>query len=245
MRFVCHILFVIGLINLPLTLPVGAQPLLQWHSSNLQLLHGRQYEVGADERTILTFEHANGFRYGDFFLFTDVTWPETGKTNYYGEAVLRLSLSKMTGADFSFGLVKDVFLAGSIEKARHQPINTLWGGAVDLDLPGFKFFKTHYYVRDDPDFSGTGWQVTIAWNLPFNLAGQKFLTEGFADFAGDEGRYRQNSLIVPRLLFDLGHALNRQPDRLMVGVEWQYWHNKFGIEGVTESVPQAQIKWVL
>ena len=28
------------------------------------------------------------------------------------------------------------------------------------------------------------------------------------------------------------------------GVEWQYWHNKFGIDGVTESVAQAQLKWL-
>jgi len=51
-------------------------------------------------------------------------------------------------------------------------------------------------------------------------------------------------MIVPRLLFDVGETLNMGDNKLWVGVEYQYWHNKFGIEGKTESVHQAQIKWV-
>lgn len=71
-----------------------------------------------------------------------------------------------------------------------------------------------------------------------------FLIEGFADFAGGEGTAVANQLIVPRFLLDVGDLAGIEENTLFMGVEWQYWRNKFGVAGVTESVPQLQIKWV-
>jgi hypothetical protein len=50
-----------------------------------------------------------------------------------------------------------------------------------------------------------------------------------------------NQLIVPRILFDVG-ALCGWASAIYIGVEWQYWRNKFGRKDFTESVPQFQIK---
>ena len=47
-------------------------------------------------------------------------------------------------------------------------------------------------------------------------------------------------LTQPQLLFDVG-ALQGQRDKLMLGVEWWYWKNKYGIEGQDESAPQAEV----
>lgn len=33
------------------------------------------------------------------------------------------------------------------------------------------------------------------------------------------------------------------PRRWYMGVEWEYWHHKYGVRGVTETHPQIQIKW--
>lgn len=43
---------------------------------------------------------------------------------------------------------------------------------------------------------------------------------------------------------DVGHASGFAENTLWAGIEWQYWHNKFGVDGVTESVPQLQMKYV-
>lgn len=116
---------------------------------------------------------------------------------------------------------------------------------MDLNLPGFKFFKSNFFVRDNPNLSGSTFQVTLGWNIPFTLNGTKILLEGFADIAGSEGTTVAHQLIVPRLLIDLGELSGIQENKLWLGMEWQYWHNKFGVDGVTESVPQLQIKYIL
>lgn len=68
--------------------------------------------------------------------------------------------------------------------------------------------------------------------------------EGFSDIAGAEGNGVANTLIVPRALVNLG-SLAGQPGNLWAGIEWRYWDNKFGVDGVTENVVQLQLKWVL
>ncbi len=216
----------------------------QWHSTNVQFLRGHDYALGDKQRSIMTLEHANSWKYGDFFVFLDQTWPDNGKSGYYVEPALRFSLSKMTGRDFSYGLLKDVLVATSIEKPKGQGVRYLSGVAFDLNIPGFKFFKTNWYLRDNPDLSGNTHQLTLVWNRPSSIGNVRLLVEGFADFAGSEGSTVAHELIVPRLLCDVGELAGLQQNKVWIGMEWQYWHNKFGVDGVTESVPQLQLKWV-
>ena len=43
-----------------------------WITSNVQLLHGGNFELGDKDRTTVTVEHANGWKYGKNFFFVDV-----------------------------------------------------------------------------------------------------------------------------------------------------------------------------
>lgn len=237
-------LLIIWAFTVPLSAYAGEDDFIQWHNTNIQLLRGWDYEVGSEERTIGTFEHANGWTYGDFFMFVDYTWPDKGDSAYYAELSPRFSLSKITGQDFSYGIIKDVLISTTVEKPEHQKARYLYGGAVDLYLPGFAFFNTNLYVRDNPDLKDKTWQVTLAWKRPFKIENTSWVIEGFADFAGAEGGTRPNQLIVPRLLLDVGELTGIGENTLWVGVEYSYWHNKFGIDGKTESAPQLQAKWV-
>jgi len=216
----------------------------QWHSTNVQLLQGWDYALGSQERTIATLEHSHGWKYGDFFGFLDYTWPEGGERNYYFEVAPRLSFSKMTGRNLSYGIIKDLLISTTIDKPEGKEERYLYGLGVDLDIDGFKYLKTNWLVRDDPALDGETYQLTVSWNRPFDIAGNNYLIEGFADFAGSEGNTSSNQLIVPRFLFDVGQVAGIKEKQLWMGVEWQYWHNKFGIKGKTESVPQLQAKWV-
>lgn len=118
---------------------------IEWHKTNLQVLRGFDYELGSKQRTILTLEHANRWKYGDFFVFLDQTIPDQGAAFFYIEPTLRFSLSKITGRDLSYGIVKDVLLTTSFEKPKGQRVRFLGGMSIDLDLPGFKFFKTNFW----------------------------------------------------------------------------------------------------
>jgi nucleoside-specific outer membrane channel protein Tsx len=224
--------------------PAHGDELIQWHTENVQLLRGSDYELGDQQRTILTFEHANRWRYGDVFLFADFTSGDDGLSTAYGEITPRFSLSRMTGQDWSWGVVRDVLIAATYEHGDEGIERYLAGIAIDLDIPDFTFVRVHAFRRDDPRRAGSTWQSTIVWNRRFSAMGQQFLAEGVADFAGSEGNGVANQFIVPRLLWDIG-ALNGDAGRLYLGIEHQYWNNKFGVDGVVESVTQLQLKWVL
>ncbi|MFW0776556.1 MAG: hypothetical protein ACN2B6_02415 [Rickettsiales bacterium] len=236
-------IFLSGILITPLAQANG-DGIISWHSTNIQLLRGHDYELGSQDRSLITFEHANGWTYGDFFMFVDYTFPDDGDTAYYAEFSPRFSLGKITGRDFSYGIIKDILVSTAIEKPKYQKARYLYGGAIDLSLPGFDFFSNNLYVRDDPTLHGKTWQVTLAWKRPFTIGRTSWVTEGFADFAGAEGGARPNQLIVPRLLLDVGALTNIGENKVWVGMEYSYWHNKFGVDGKTESVPQLQMKWV-
>jgi len=225
------------------TVSANESDFIQWQSGNIQLLHGEDYKLGSEKRNIISLEYANGWKYGDFFIFGDQIWSEEGKSTYYIEPTLRFSLSKILDKKLSYGLIKDVLISTQIEKPKNQDTRYLAGFALDLDLPGVKFFKSNFFIRDNPNLSGNTYQITLVWNVPFQMAGANMLFEGFTDIVGDEGSSVAYQLIVPRLLIDAGQTMGLKPNKLWLGVEWQYWHNKFGVDGVTESVPQLQMKY--
>lgn len=223
---------------------------LHWQGNNVQLLRGFNYQVGAEQRYITTFEHVNKWRYGDTFLFIDYSIPDQGPSTWYGELSPRFSLTKMGFMSFAtqqkdqFWL-KDVLLAVNVEKPKGQDVRTLFGIAMDFNVPNFLFFNTHFYHRDNPNLAGSSWQFTMTWNRPFHIGQSQWLFEGFTDLASAEGTSASNQLIVPRLLLDIGTAFGLKNNSLWLGIEYSYWHNKFGISGITESVAQLQIKWQL
>jgi len=218
----------------------------QWQSSNLQYLYGNNFKLGDETRSTITFEHANGWKYGDNFFFVDITNPDRSgdktDTGFYGEISPRLSIGKIAGKDLSFSIVKDVLVAGTLEVGEGFH-NQLYGLGFSLDLPTFAFFDLNIYVRDNLNESGTTYQITPVWALPFSIGSVKMVFEGFIDFAGKEGNTAANFDAQPRLLVDLGNFWGA-PDCLYAGTEYIHWHNKFGVDGVDEKVFQGMVKWV-
>lgn len=78
-----------------------------WSITELHYQFGRlkqpflqQQEAGT---SVVTFQHINGWRYGNNFLFFDTLMPHQGKMDYYGEYYGSLSLSKLSGVDLAIG----------------------------------------------------------------------------------------------------------------------------------------------
>jgi nucleoside-specific outer membrane channel protein Tsx len=219
-----------------------------WQATNVQLLHGTAYEdlggaIDDKEKTVFTLENANGWAYGDNFFFVDVSNPTAMGTAYYAEFSPRFSIGKIAGSDLSAGLVKDVMLAMTWEMG--QGLHAiLYGIGLPLDLPGFAFADVNIYARDSTHDafgkSQSGYQVTLDWLYPFSVGSAKFAFEGFFDYAfGEDGGAnpkKDNIITAPRLLVDIGGGLQ-------LGVEYQIWRNKFGIDGVDEDVTQVMLKW--
>jgi nucleoside-specific outer membrane channel protein Tsx len=240
-RFVLSVLCVLSMFSSR----ANAGDFIEWQSANIQLLRGWDYEVGKTQRTLVTLEYANKWRYGDLFIFVDGTRFDGGEKTAFGEISPRFSFGKILGQDLSYGIVKDVLLATTFEKGESKTEAFLIGLGLDLDLPGFTFFNANIYRRHDPQINDDIWQLTLAWKYPFRLFNTSFVTEGFSDIAGNAGpTYHSNQFIVPRLLVNTGSLLHGEDNQLWVGVEYSYWRNKFGIEGVDESQPQVQMKWI-
>ncbi len=239
-RFILSILFLIP------SLSAQAGDVLQWHSTNIQALHGNHYELGPKKRSIFTLEHASGWSFGDLYAFCDLSLKDgDSDDDLYCEVTPRISLKKTTGIDVSYGILKDISLAFQTEQGEDGIGRYSYGLGVDLDLPYFKFFKINNFIRHNPDRENKTFRIYTAWNLPFEAAGAKFVFEGFADIFGEEGgNTAPSQLTQPRFLLDVGDLVWKKDGQFYAGVEYQYWHNKFGVDGVTESTPQLQIKWV-
>lgn len=235
-----------------------------WSSTNVQLLYGQNYEVGESEETVLTLEHADGWKYGDNYFFVDITEPFNNGTAAYGEFSPRISPAKILGyAPISFGIVKDIMIAGTLEmggggSGSDTGVHSyLLGIGLPLDLPGFAFADLNVYARKSHrDFvsaipggeqTDMGGQVTIDWLYPFTIGGTKWSFGGFLDYAfgEDSGTVGKEDNIIssPQLLFDLGDALGGAPGQLEVGVEYDFWWNKYGIDGEDENNPNIMVKW--
>lgn len=234
-------------------------------TTNIQYLHGSDYAdfdpaggfSESDEASIITIEHFNVWKYGDNFLFVDITNPDGegdgfGSTTesdaaFYAELSPRLSLGNIFfGKELSSGLIKDVLFTSTLE-IPESPVEQTWlyGAAVDLKLPGFQFFQFNWYIRDNQAAGiDTGQQVTLVWGAPFKLGPVSLSFEGFFDYAWGEDPLQDNIITAPRLLVDVGDLMGVGPGKLQVGVEYQIWRNKFGIDGMDEDVAQAMVKWI-
>ena len=222
------------------TLSASASAEMLWSSFSLSYLNGSDYEVGDPDRQVVTVEHASGHSWGDNFFFLDRLESDNGNSENYMELSPRLSLSSLTGSDLSFGLVKDVLLAGTWESGEGFD-NVLAGVGVSLDLPGFKYFNANLY-RANNDKSSDDTQLTLTWGLPFALSDAEFLYDGFIDWTTSESDKASEMNFTSQLKWNAGKLIGTSAP-VYVGVEYAYWNNKFGIDGVDERNPALLLKW--
>lgn len=224
-----------------------------WSTTNIQYLQGSGYQLNpTSDMSIMTFEHADGWGYGDNFFFFDVTYPTSDNTSFYGEYSPRLSLGKMTGSNLSFGPVKDVMLAFGLEFGNNLH-STLYGVGLPLNIPKFAFADVNLYARNSTvagNSAQPGYQVTLDWLLPFSIGASKWQFTGFVDYAfgenGGAGAKADNMVAGPQLLVDLTDTFgSKGKGKVLAGVEYQIWTNKYGVSGVNESIPQVMLKWIM
>jgi nucleoside-specific outer membrane channel protein Tsx len=257
-----------------------------WSTTELQLQYGdldKAFQGGGsdaetDGSTVLTFQHASGWEYGDNFFFID--YINYGRTDYeqangmdstsefYGELYSNFSLGKITGNDLSFAFVKDVgIIAGFNFVAEVDTWYALPGVRLALDLPGFAFanLDTMAYLQMEESKPADGvsineddsWMIDFNWAYPFTIGSTKWSLEGHVEYIkGVDQKTRVAGVGVfdeerddwvlaqPQLRLDLGNFWGT-PDRLFVGIEYQYWSSKLGDDETDESVIQALAVWRL
>ncbi|MDH5358219.1 MAG: DUF5020 family protein [Gammaproteobacteria bacterium] len=228
-----------------LTAMAHADPLFDWTSTNIQALSGGTHELGSSKRNLITIEHAHGWRYGDNFMFIDVIDRSDIGTEFYGEFYPRLSWSKMTGLQPSVSAFKDFSLVAGINTGnlpKSDPHKAyLFGGGISFNVPAMDYLQLDVQAFKSENVSTTGIQITPVWSVPFQIGSLHFKFRGFADWQSKKATGGEHTLLTqPQLLLDVGQLANH-PNQFYAGIEYSYWRNKFGIDGVTEKIAQAML----
>lgn len=241
--------------------PAQAAP--EWSLTELHLQYGAlknpDFAGGGHLNTfVTTLLHASSWGVVNIFFFVDLQSIEGGNKDIYSEAYAGLSLDHLSGGKIRFGPIKDVVVRFGLNVAADAKVRRyLPGIRLVWDVPGFEFLNTDFsaFIDDSRGLSAGGapaqsntWTTDVSWSRPFEIGNSRFLFFGHTEYVGSRGNELGNPvswwvLGQPQFRFDLGHALNKQADKLFVGIEWQFWINKQGEHGTDENAVQALIVW--
>ncbi|MDF2181110.1 outer membrane protein OmpK [Neptuniibacter sp. CAU 1671] len=223
-------------------LPSVAQAERLFSTSSLTYLNGSHYQLGDDQREVVTFEQASVFGWGDWFLFVDRLKSADGSYETYGEWAPRYKLYAATGE--ASGFVNAVYLAGMVESGRalgKRFNNLLYGVGIGFNLPGFIYANINLYKVENARWDNDE-QMTLTWAYPFSIAGQSFLYDGFLDWSSASGMHAAEMNFTSQLKWQVPVSKG-WGERLYLGLEYAHWNNKFGVHGIDERNPSLLIKW--
>lgn len=191
---------------------IAASPVMaaDWSTTEVHLQYGdlkRAFQGGGSESetggtTILTLQHASGWKYGDNFFFIDYlnfgstdadrAAGDSGGTELYGEWYPNFSMSKIFGKSVGGWFIEDIgVLAGLNFAAEVDALYYLPGVRLSLDIPGFAFANLDVtaYIQDSASHSGEisvreddSWMVDFNWAFPFTIGKTKWSLEGHVEY---------------------------------------------------------------
>ncbi|WP_273149998.1 outer membrane protein OmpK [Methylophaga thiooxydans] len=232
-----------GLLFLVFTQASAEPP--SWRSSNIQFLHGNQYELGPKTRESITLEHASSWRYGESYFFSNIFNRRDVGTEFYAEFYPRLTWKSVTKQNLPVAMLDDLSIVAGINTGnlpRNDPFTAyLLGLGLKFKAPAMDYLKLDVMTFKSENVKTTGIQVSPIWGMKFNLGKHLFLFKGFLDWQSAKATGQKATLLTqPQLLLDIGHYWQHD-NQLYAGVEYSYWYNKLGLDGVIERVPQAMI----
>ena len=185
-----------------------------------------------------------------------------------------LDFGKISGSTIAFGPVRGVGLtlgfdwntksdAGYNSKKRML----VAGPTLMFDVPGF--FNTSLLVLNESNAPYNGYTQTSvprytykthamlsnAWSIPFN-AGIPLSFEGYANFISSKGKDEFGGDTKPethfdaQIMYDISEAMGTPKNTFKIGVEYEYWKNKFGNDdsgpagsGATAKTPMVRAEY--
>jgi hypothetical protein len=209
-------------------------------------------------KNILNLQHASGYKYGTNFFNADLLLSDSKDPSSAGSkdgahevyVVYRhtLDLEKVSGSPFKAGPVRGLGLTAGFDfntktDAGYNSKKRMLvaGPTLMMDVPGFLNISLLGLKESNAPystFSGTAtprydykfhWMLTAAWAIPFNV-GIPLSFEGFANFIAAKGRDEfggqtaRETNVDMQVMYDLSGGKNT----FKLGLEYQYWKNKFG-----------------
>ena len=200
------------------------------------------------------YKYGSNFFNADFLVSDKKDPAGAGSSNGAQEVYIvyrhTLDIEKLAGAPLKFGPVRGLgFTFGFDVNAKtdagynSKKRMAVFGPTVFVDLPGF--LNASLLVLRESNapyntFSNTSTprytykthpMLTAAWGIPLGGTGLSF--EGFANFIASKGKNefggntKPETNIDAQIMYDLG-ALMDAKGKFKLGLEYQYWKNKFG-----------------
>lgn len=235
-----------------------------WSDTSLSYRTGTGFtEPGIDNgirKDIFTLFWINVNNMGKVFINIDLLSSDSsdpqedsksGAREIYGIYRQQWSLTEMTGRSWGIGPVKDVALTGGIDlgakndQFSSRPVKLRLGPTLNFDVLGF--MDLGIFVRTERNYNGVTstnvyfdptYAVNLAWTTP--LAEWSAQWKGFIDYVGPKGKdgfgntTKGETVINTYLMFDIGEPITKK-GTLLAGVGYEYWHNKFGVSGISGS----------
>lgn len=199
-------------------------------------------------------------------LFSDSKDPSsvgatTGAHEVYIVYRNTLDMEKLTGTSYKTGWIRGWGITGGFD------VNTktdagynskkrmlVLGPTLMMDVPGFLNIGLHLLNESNAPYNGyqnisvprytyklhpmlaLSWGIPVAQNLSF---------EGYADFIASKGKDEfgnqtaAETNIDMQLMYDIGAGLGGSKNTFKLGLEYQYWKNKFGNDASGPAGPGA------
>lgn len=231
----------------------NAEPYFEKYDFSITALYGDKFKVDPEEQFTITLEWADSNKFGDNFIFYDFTSfvSESGEDGLiYGEITPRFSSQKIFKLKKRDGFYQDTLLAFTHESGKGEVESYLYGVGFDFKVPGFTYFQANFYYRDPDNNESEGWQFTPVFRVDIPVGKSVIVIDGYMDwvFKSENIEYEENLNFNPQIKYDLGLITGMKKNKLMVGVEWDYWENKYGIKSSSEfntdqNVVSALVKY--
>lgn len=237
--------------------------------------YAEPFNSNAIRKNIFNLSHASGYKYGSNFLNVDmlisddkdtVAGGKEGAQEIYVVYRHTLDLGKATGKEFNFGPVRGMGVTAGFDfntknngyASKKQML--VAGPTFMMDVPGF--LNVSLLLLNESNAPGSTARYTydthpmldLSWGIPFNVGSMPLSFEGFANFIAAKGKNESNTDTAPetnidmRLMYDLSSTIGASPKTFRVGVEYQYWKNKFGnnsdnIKGAIARTPMIRAEY--
>lgn len=230
-------------------------------------------------KNIVDFQHASGYKYGvNFFnidlLMSDSKDPSAGNSSAGAQEAYivyrnTVDLSKVTGSEYKFGFVRDIGGTFGFDWNTKNDVGyssrkrmLVAGPTLMMDVPGFLNVSVlvlgesnapigiagRYYYKTHPE-------LDIVWGIP--IGDSPFNFQGYFDYIAAKGTNEFGGGTVPEVHFDgaimldVGRVMGGSKNTFKVGLEYEYWKNKFGNDnddpffkgGATAKTPMVRAEY--
>ncbi len=203
------------------------------------------------------YKFGSNFFNADLLLSDEKDPSSAGSSNGAQEVYVvyrhTLDLEKVTGKSFKYGPVRGMGITAGFDfntktDAGYNSKKRMLvaGPTLMMDIPGFlNVSLLALWESNAPysTFSSTATprysydvhpMINLAWGIPFNVGPAPLSFEGFANFIAAKGKNEfggdtaAETNIDMQVMYDLSSVLGAGKNTFKLGLEYQYWKNKFG-----------------